>query len=354
MKSQLPKIIKYDHRSSNFAEDGIVILSEGFEDRSLHWISTLPPDIKFKKAIICKYDPEKKSRLHELLPFVKQHTLAEPEILTFFRFEPQKFETEIQPIIQSLNENKTSEVIIDISVMSKLLIMILIYSLANFNGKLRVIYTEAMNYSPSLEEYRSAGGNMDNLHNLSSLGVHDVVRTSMLSSTVMQRRPSVVIAFTSFNEQLIRALLSVMNPTHLLLINGVPPHLQWREKAMQDICSGIIDDYKDDNDLDESGALIRKTSTLYYEQTFSLISDIYKKYCYSYRVIIAPTGSKLQALACGLIKICCPDIHIEYPTPESFYFHNYSSKEVRSIHQICFNQYSTSIKSICESYSLNG
>jgi len=84
----------------------------------------------------------------------------------------------------------------------------------------------------------------------------------------MQRRPNVVVAFTSFNEQLIRALLSVINPTHLFLVNGVPPHLLWRGCAMQEICAGIINDYKEDNKLDDKKELIRKTSTLNYEEHF--------------------------------------------------------------------------------------
>jgi hypothetical protein len=354
MESQLPNIVSFAHDTRDFSKNSIVILSEGFEDRSLHWISSLSTDIKFKKAIICKYNPERKSRLDDLLPLVRQHSLTEPQIETFFRFEPQKFETAIRPFIHSLTQNEIDEVIIDISVMSKLLIMILLFSLESYNGKVRIIYSEPKEYAPSKKEYLAAKNNIEKLYNLPSIGVHDVVRTSMLSSTVMQRRPNVVIAFTSFNEQLIRALLSVINPPHLLLINGVPPHLHWRERAMQDIFTGIINDYKIDNKLNKEGCLIRKTSTLNYEETFLLISNIYKEYCYSYRIIIAPTGSKMQAVGCALIKICCPDIHIEYPTPESFYFQSYSSKEIRAIHQIIFNNYSTLIKSTCSSYRLNG
>ena len=354
MKIKLPIIVKYDQNVSDFSSKSMVILSEGFEDRSLHWIKSLPMHVKFKKSIICKYHPIRKSRLDELLPLVEKHSLVKPQIETFFRFEPQKFEASISPFIRNLLDEEIDEIIIDISVMSKLLIIILLYSLENYNGKIRIIYSEPKEYAPSQKEYSEAKNNIAMLYNLPSIGVHDVVRTASLSSTIMQRRPNVVVAFTSFNEQLIRALLSVINPPHLLLINGVPPHLHWREKAMQNICKGIIDDYKLDNPIDKKGLLIRKTSTLYYEETFSLIAEIYKKYCYSYRIIIAPTGSKMQALGCALIKLCCPDIHIEYPTPESFYFQSYSSKEILAIHQVIFNQFSSQIRAICESCQLNG
>jgi len=62
----------------------------------------------------------------------------------------------------------------------------------------------------------------------------------------------------------------------------------------------------------------------------------------------------MQALGCALIKICCPDIHIEYPTPESFYFHGYSSKEIKAVHQIVFNKFSSLMKNNCEGVGLNG
>jgi hypothetical protein len=282
------------------------------------------------------------------------HSINEPTVVTFYRFEPQKFEMEMRRISDNLRMEASEEIVIDISVMSKLLIMIILCSLQRFEGKVRIIYTEPMDYSPSQEDYLAAKNNINHLHNLPSLGVHDVVRTSLLSSTIMQRRPNAVICFTSFNEQLLRAMLSVINPTHLLLINGVPPHLHWREIAMQEICKGIICDFKDDNDVDTSGSLVRKTSTLNYKETFKEISEIYKRYCYSYRIILAPTGSKMQTVGCAIVKICCPDIHMEYPTPESFYFHGYSSKEIRDVHQVEFPNFSSLIRNICEIEGLNG
>ena len=187
---------------------------------------------------------------------------------------------------------------------------------------------------------------------LPSFGVHDVIRTPLLSSIVMQRTPSVLIAFLSFNEQLIRALLSNLNPHHLLLINGIPPQLRWREKAMKEIHQNIINEYKNDNPM-KGEKLIRRTSTLHFHETFALLSSIYKEYCYTNRIIIAPTGSKMQSVGCALLKICCPDIHIEYPTPESYFIKGYSSIDIKGVYELKFPSFKELIKELIEMYSLN-
>ncbi len=62
----------------------------------------------------------------------------------------------------------------------------------------------------------------------------------------------------------------------------------------------------------------------------------------------------MQAVACALIKNCCEDIHIEYPTPESFYIEGYSSSKIKQIHQLIFDKYATNIQNISNMYSLNG
>jgi len=131
----------------------------------------------YGQSIICKYSPNKKSRIDDLLHFVKLHSKTEPNILTFYRFEPQKFESEFKFIVNDIIKNKIEEIVIDISVMSKLMIMIIICSLENFEGTVRIIYYEPIGYAPTQDEYNAARGCVERLHNLPSLGVHDVVRT---------------------------------------------------------------------------------------------------------------------------------------------------------------------------------
>lgn len=67
---------------------------------------------------------------------------------------------------------------------------------------------------------------------------------------------------------------------------------------------------------------------------------------------LAPTGSKMQALAAGLFKVCAPEIHVEYPTPESFFIDGYSTPEIAGIHQVSFFNFSAFMRELAESRGL--
>lgn len=347
-----PQIKPVEFERFNIGQNSLFVCCEGFEERSLSFVSKLDSKVFFSKSLVITYLPEKKSRLQQLLPLVEKHTKLSPQIVPFHRFEPQDFENDLLSNKEAILDG-IDEIIIDISVMSKLMIIILILWLSTFQIRIRIIYSEPMEYAPSIEQFEKLKHDSINQGWLPSLGVHDVVRTVLTSSIVMQSAPSIVIAFASFNEQLLRALLSVVNPSHFFLINGVPTHLHWREEATQFINSSILKEYPIENVL-KNGKLTNRASTLYYEETFAFLSKLYTTYCYSYRFIIAPTGSKLQALACGLFKICCPDVHIEYPTPESFYFSGYSSPVIRETHEIVFENLSDILRVASSEYKLNG
>ncbi len=332
----------------------LLIISEGFEERSLSWIRSLPRKPIFDQCLMFKYKPERASRVPELVFEIELRTTNPYKIIIFNRFDPIQSEFEILLFLAQERLLKFDEIVIDISVMSKLMIVMIFFVLRGFDGAVRCIYTEPMDYKPSQEDYEKAKSNLSSVIQFPTYGVHDVIRTPQLSSSIMQISPTLLIAFTSFNEQLIRALLSTISPAHLFLINGVPPHLEWRAKATQEVHASVIEEYKSDNPVSEKGSLIRSSSTLDYRETVQLLSRIYLENCFSKRILLAPTGSKMQAVAVSIIKSICPDIHIEYPTPESFFADGYSSVEVRTIHEILFSNYSHELKEYSRLTGLNG
>jgi len=326
----------------------VLITAEGFEERSLSFLSAFNND-SFEDIMICKYIPKKKSKYDKLNEIINaKQSKAKITELQYSRFEPFPFELEF---INFLTNKTYEEIFVDISVMSKYMIMQILCALATYKGTLKIIYCEPKNYAPkNANDIDKQGKALL----LPSTGVQNIIRTPLLSSLIMQHSPTLLVAFLSFNEQLIRALLSECTPARLLLINGVPPSLLWREKATNDMHKSIINEYASDNLMDEQNLLIRKSSTLNYIESFSILSDIYKSFGERYRIVIAPTGSKMQAVACALIKNCCEDIHIEYPTPESFYIDGYSSSEINQIHQLVFYEYEKDINNIASTYKLHG
>jgi hypothetical protein len=346
----LPKITKF----SDISKSPMIlcILSEGFEPRSLAFINA-NKNIYLNKIIICKYEPPKESKYNELKKVIDERygDKQNIEIMVFDRYNPYEFENKIENEFKNINIY--NEIIIDISVMSKYMIMQLICSLVYYEGRVRIIYTEPEMYAPSEEDFHELYQKLANSTILPSYGVHDIIQTPLLASIIMQKSPTLLVTFLSFNEQLIRALLSKCEPSHLFLINCVPPSLSWKEKAVVDIHRNIIDTYANDNKKNSMGLLERRTSTFYYQETIDLLANIYQEHCVENRIILSPTGSKMQALGCSIIKLCCPDIHIEYPTPDSYYISGYSSSRIKGIHEVFFNNFCEFISSVSDFYHLD-
>lgn len=350
----IPKVEHFDAGSVEAKKIRLLIVSEGFEKRSLTFLSECK--CSFQKIVICKYAPPKDSKF-DILYKSASEKCSPNEIYqeSYNRFEPFDFECNMENQLATMHSFE--EIVVDISVMSKYMIMQIIGLLKSFQGDLRIIYTEPMSYAPQCEvteKGQHVTEEQSYAAQLPSSGVQNIVRTPLLSSIIMQRSPTLLVSFLSFNEQLIRALLSEYNPARLLLINGIPTHCSWREKSTNNIHKSVIKEYHQDNPLDENGLLARKSNTLHYHETLDLLAEIYKEYCEDYRIVLSPTGSKMQALACALIKNCCEDIHIEYPTPESYYVDGYTSAEIREVHQVLFRSFNNFLISLADDLDLNG
>ena len=343
----LPSIEKATQLSALSSSNRLLIVSEGFEKRALSWIQSQPKEILFSHSIICKYVPEERGHLEEMCYEVSMRSNAQPIQISYNRFDPTEFEQRFSSLISFAG---FSEIIIDISAMSKLLIMILLHALKDYSGSIRVIYTEPKTWSPSEQEYKEyVETHQQGLATLglSSIGVYDIVKTPELSSIIMQDIQPKLIAFTSSNEHLLVALLNEVVPSSTLLINAKNDREPWRADAALTIHQRVIDSFGiADN--------IECYDLLDYKHVFARIAKEYSDYCYTNRIVLAPTGGKIHTLACALLKNCCPDIQIEYPTPEGYVLETYSSEEIESIYQIVFPCFSHLIKQLKSEYSLDG
>jgi hypothetical protein len=354
----LPLMISNNTFTSNSSKK-LLVLAEGFEARSLSWINNEDNMLMFDRAFVCRYSFHTKTRFDEVFSATKRHCSNEPEILEYDRFDPTIFEKQFLEIVKECKVYE--EVFIDISVMSKMLIMIIMYSLKFFNGNISIIYSEPETWGPLKEKYEKAilekekevEGLSENKTgswiSLSSVGVGDVVRTPNLSSVVMQNNPTFLISFLSFNEQLFGALVNEISPSKLQLMNHSCKRQDWREKAMERIHDDVINEYFG-NDIEP----IFSADVLDYIAVFEKLAKIYREHCYKFRIVISPTGAKVHTIAATLLKICCPDVHIEYPTPESYLFDDYSSNETHAIHKIVFENFKEFLISLSDEYKLNG
>ncbi|HEY9164777.1 MAG TPA: hypothetical protein VIS48_01315 [Candidatus Kryptonia bacterium] len=326
----------------------------GFEDRALGW-PKLAKDhaIPLNSAIMFRYIHAKgKNRVNEVKDILSSLGCSQIGEIKYDVLSPMGIEDTIGEKLAAVLQD-VEEIIVDITAMTKFLILVLLCGLAPYEKTLRIIYSEAEEYAPSESEYTKSRSEMGLIAKFPSRGSESILRARCLSSIRMQGQPVTMVAFTSFNEQLVRHMLGTLTPHRLIFLNGRPARadFKWRELATQEIHSKLIEQYSVDNPLDEEGRLTRTVSTLDYRETVQVLKNVYDVYGFHERLIIAATGGKMQTVGLYLHKMIHPDTHVEYPTPDSYYVTG-MSKGIRMVHEVGFQNFSSSLRELRESNSL--
>ncbi len=314
----------------------------GFEERSLGWTESQKPqgDV-IEKAIIFRYVHVKgRNRIRDLRENLKHIGAKTIDDVHYDVWTPHDIEDLFDSnLIGELS--KFDEVVVDVTAMTKFLILVSLVKLGGLGKTLRIVYTEAQNYAPTIGDFEKSREQMSVFARFPNRGFGSIMRARCLSSVRMQGQPVTVVAFTSFNEQLIRHMLGTISPHRLILINGRPPRpeFRWREHATQEIHKKLVEDFSADNPVDENGFLTNVTSSLDYTETVNKIEAIYDKVGMHERIMVTATGSKMQTVGLFIAKALHPDIHIEYPTPDSYFIRG-MSKGIRKEHEIVLNSMS--------------
>jgi len=315
---ELPELTQC-HPSTLSAGD-VLLVAGGFEDRAF-----ASADIFLgaagARAIALDYLPfDARNRTAELCQKLSARGFS-AVVVQYDRYHPEPL---AESLAYALLLGTARRIVIDISGMSKLAIMIAMDVACDLDLEVTIFYAEAEQYGPSKNDYDTARS-QGSLHQPTVqlyTGVQGVMRTSRLSSVAMQGQPSAAIAFMSFNEYVTQALVDAVYPSRLFLINGRPPALTWREAAMYWIHEQLITEWpSEDNPVTGIGderIPLRATSTLHYGDTVRELLGLYWQIAADYRILLAPTGSKMQTVASYLVKALHPDIHVEYPTPKGF------------------------------------
>jgi hypothetical protein len=296
-------------------------LAAGFEDRRLAFADTVANTSGDSAAVVLRYRPQLRGNdLEGVVEHLRRLGFREhrTKVVEFDRFAPHAFAGQLKAALQQLG---STHVLLDMSAMSKLAIMLCLDVLREAAIDVDVFCAEAKRYRPSEKRFHQAWQNRDDCRPSLQIytGVQKVVRVSRLCSVAMQGQPTAAIAFMSFNEELVQALINTVSPSRLLLVNCRPPVLGWRERATAWIHETLVKEWgEEDNPLGPDGLPLRSASTRDYTETVSLLLDLYWRNAPSYRIVLAPTGSKMQTLGCFIVRALHSDIHIEYPTPIAF------------------------------------
>ena len=302
----------------------VLIHAPGFEKRTMAVAEGIVATCR-PPAVLLEFHPYKET--NRILDVKHALTTAgvqieDQNIVVYDRFDPRTFE---EHLTLRLRATRARRAVIDISTMSKLQIILVLRVCTDLRLRIKVMYTEAETYGPSKQEFEDAKKRGE-IHRPSLQvfsGIHGVIRVSSLSSTAMQGQSTAALVFMSFNDALTQVLLNYIYPGRLLLINGRPPEHAWREEATAWIHDQVRQEWPEDNPTVKArGVEIplpkRSVSTLDYRETVKILVELYWDLSPTHRILLAPAGSKLQAVGCYIAKALHPDIHIEYPSPEGF------------------------------------
>jgi predicted MPP superfamily phosphohydrolase len=328
----------------NIPLDGTFIGAAGFEDRGFSFIDrAIDLNKKFTNAIGLEYRPfNKKNRIDEFREKLPKITKARESMLIYDRFNPDKFVADFRNKREIWD---SANVIIDISSMSKFLIIVILDLLDNYNGNVHIIYSEAKIYHPTPEEFNAGKEKLPKkIPTFLTKEVHKIITISALSSIEMQGYPLLIIAFPSFNYGELVALLDKMTPQHLIKIEGIP-HEEinaWRSDAIHWLNEKI----DGSTYFNISKIIHRKVTTFDYRDLVICLDEIFKDYRCTHKFVVAPTGSKLQTFGTFLFKQMHPEVHIVYPVTKE-YAEEYS-EGLRNIWHISISEFSNFINTLKE------
>ena len=318
-------------------EHDALILCAGFEDRAIEALKrAVSSGCSGFRAVVVEYCPYiEVNRLAEVQDVCAAAT-ADVVCVAYDRENPVGIG---EVLLEALGQTD-GRVFLDVSGMSRLLI---VQALAAFGKSSRgfartsVVYAEALEYPPSQEEVAQviAHRRADTIYETMFLssGVFGVTIVPELSSVALQGQPFRLVAFPSFNVDQLVALRLELQPSYYTLIHG-RPHLDenaWRLEPIRELNRTDKIQWREDVEA----------STLEYRETLECILGVYAAYGASERLIIAPTGSKMQAVAVGLFRSFMDDVQIAYPTPRTFARPEHYTRGVLQIWSLSLDVFST-------------
>ncbi len=296
-------------RPESFPTNTLYVGAAGFEDRALTFVQLAGAKKQmFDSCIGIQYEPHDPKNRKQTFAIETKKVFRERVWMAYNRFEPEAFASNLAKINEMCNH--MSHVIVDISAMSKMLIVLLLHGLRQLSKPVTIVYTQAKFYSPTEQQYRRASHPKMTPIFLTS-DVFRVVTTNSLSSIAMQGAPQALIAFPNFNYRELAALLTELNPQHVILIetDSSEPSEQWRTEAIRKLNQGIATYLKPE---------WREVNPFDLRSNLSLMEGLYDSFYATHRVTLSPTGGKLQAVACFIMKNIHPDIHVVYPVVRRF------------------------------------
>lgn len=307
----------------------VLVVCAGFEERAVAAIGSACRRSRGFDVVVVHYRPAvDENRGSEILGLCEKASVKVVE-LTYDRENPAGFGS---MLVRQLSE-RTGRIVVDISAMSRLLIVQILVALAARASGLancEIVYTEAGEYPPTEAEVEAEIAKATDNPSLAVLclssGVFEVTVVPELASVAPPGTQTRLVVYPSLDAHQLTAVRAEIHPSRFDLIEGEPPSQRnaWRRSAIARL-----------NQLDEvpnSRRLV--ASTLDYAANLDLLLRVYWERGERERLLVSPTGSKMQTVAVGIFRAFVRDIQIVYPTPRTFLRPSHYTVGVGRMHSI--------------------
>ena len=288
-----------------------LLVCAGFEDRAIETLRRTCEAGRhgFSLGIVDYLPSYLQNRIGELRAIGQNADLSITSFV-YDRANPTGMGEELQRFTQQFDR-----VFIDISGMSRLLIVQTLVALISEQSQpITIIYGEAEEYPPSKDEFEqdNKDDNAKPTPSYLSSGIFEIAATPELSSVSMLGEAIRLVAFPSFAHEQLSNLIQELQPTYTEFVYGIPPDQEneWRKDAINTLNRLTLAEFR--------GKKEHNASTLDYRETLHTLLQIYAERSMFDRLVIAPTGSKMQTVAVGLFRSVLHDVQIVYPTPQTF------------------------------------
>lgn len=290
------------------ASGDTVVVCAGFEDRARAFVDRAVAQCSGLRVVVISYLPVVVENHEEEFGSLLRDKGADVRVVYYDRAAPPSALTIFQSALP------TGAVWIDVSGMSRLLICQLLALVVQmrFLRRARVVYSEAEDYPPTRLEFEATYSGVDRLSAgaFVSSGVFELSVVPELSSVSMQGQPVRAVVFPSFNVSQLVAVCSELQASSYTVVNGWPPReeLQWRHDAIRRINSVEAVNPREEITV----------GTLDYRDALRALLTVYGRCWATEKIVISPTGSKMQSVAVGLLCGFLGDLQVVYPAPKSF------------------------------------
>jgi hypothetical protein len=265
--------------------------------------------------------------LRTALEHVKNSKGEKAKVTNMFCDDDSFMQLLTDKILKTQDSAKTINVLLDISVCSSKLILMLLKVIFSIKCiKIRILYTEALTYYPLFEEFQINKEKFLNDSEYSSTRGHEKSINSNEYSEGAKENPDLVVAFAPFKVGRIEKIISdidesilLNNNNRLIWIIGNPNFDSTTDKTNRMQMLKEINNITDSDDCK-----IHNVSTLNYKETITTLESIYQQNSL-FHMNIADLGSKMQTLGISIFYHIRPDVSVYYAIPKQYNSHRYSA-----------------------------